>query len=182
MSLPTPDFEPARIVAGDTARWLRCLPDFPASGGWALAYVLVSAAQRYTFGATASGDEHLVHVASSTTGAWAPARYAWRAKVSKAGDSFTVGEGQIEVANAFASAADPRSSARRMLEAVEAVIEGRATDGVDEYTIAGRSIRVTPIPQLLALRSTLRVDVRREEAARRAAEGLAPAGRVMVRW
>lgn len=182
MSVPTPDIEPARIVAGDTARWLRSLPDFPASAGWALVYTLVNAAQRYTFSSSASGADHLVNVSAATTAGWAPGSYGWRAQATLGADVFTIGEGRLEVASAFASAGDARSSAQRMLDAVDAVLEGRVADGVEAYTIGGRSITRMSVPDLLSLRSRLRVDVARELAAQRSAAGLAPAGRIMVRF
>jgi hypothetical protein len=182
VSAPIPDTEPTRINAGDTARWLKSLADYPASAGWALAYTLVSAAQRYTFSGTASGDDFLVNVAASTTTGWAAGSYAWRAQVSRAGEVYTVAEGQVEVAPAFGAAVDARSAARRGLDAINAVLENRATAGVAEVTIGGRAVKHIPLPELLALRDRYRIDVAREEAAARSAAGLAPAGRVAVRF
>lgn len=182
MSAPTPDIEPARINAGDTARWLKSLADYPASSGWGLAYTLVSAAQRYTFNAAASGDDFLITVPANTTAGWVAGTYAWRAQVTKAGEVYTVAEGQVEVAPAFGAAVDARSPARRGLDAITAVLENRATGGVAEYTIGGRAIKYIPMAELLALRDRYRIDVAREEAAARSAAGLAPVGRVAVRF
>ena len=128
--MATPTTEPDLIVAGDTAKWLRSLDDYPASGSWVLSYTLVSAAQRYTFSATASGADHLVTVAATTTATWVAGTYTWRAQVSKAGEVYTVGTGSLTVRPSFATATDGRSHARRTLEAIEAVIEGRATSEV----------------------------------------------------
>ena len=49
MSAPIPYTEPARIVAGDTAKWIKTLADYSAADGWVLSYTLVTAANRYTF-------------------------------------------------------------------------------------------------------------------------------------
>ena len=182
VSAPTPYDEPARIVAGDTAAWLKSLGDYPAGEGWVLTYTMVNSAQRYTFAATALGDDYQVSVAATTTAGWVAGAYLWRAQVSLVDDVFTVGEGRITVAAAFTTAADSRSQARRMLEAVDAALEGRASSSVAEYTIGGRSMKNMAVPELMQLRDRLRFDVKREDDADRAAAGLPPTGRIAVRF
>lgn len=182
MSATIPYGEPARLIAGDTAKWLKALPDYPAGDGWVLTYSLVNSLQRISFSATASGDEHLVTVAASTTAAWVAGAYTWRAQVALAGEVFTVGSGSITVAPSFATAKDGRTQARRMLDAVEATLEGRASSDVEQLMISGRSVKHLPVADLLTLRDRLRLDVAREEAAERAAAGLPARGRVMVRF
>lgn len=180
--MATPTTEPDLIVAGDTAKWLRSLDDYPANASWVLSYTLVSAANRYTFTATASGADHLVTVAAATTTSWVPGTYTWRAQVSKAGEVYTVGSGSLTVRPSFATATDGRSHARRTLEAIEAVIEGRATSEVSYYMIGGRQLRYIEPAQLLALRDRYRAEVAREDAAQRAAAGLPDKRRVFVRF
>jgi hypothetical protein len=176
-----PKTEPAAIAAGDTAKWSKTLADYPADQGWALNYELVNASQRYTFAAAASGSDFLVTVAAATTAGWVVGDYAWRARVSKASEVYTVGEGRVTVGASFASATDTRSQARRILEAIEATLEGRASSAVERYTIAGRELRHYLPEQLLVLRDRYRADVRREEAAERMAQGLPNPSRVYVR-
>lgn len=178
----TPTTEPASLNAGDTAKWLKSFADFPASAGWVLSYELVSAFQRYAFSATASGDDHEITVSAATTATWAPAAYDWRARVSRAGEVFTVGSGRITIAAAFGSAIDARSQARRSLEAIEATLEGRASSATAEYQISGRQLKYIPIPELLALRDRLRQDVAAEESAARVGAGLGNSRRVYVRF
>jgi hypothetical protein len=182
VSAPIPTLDPARIVAGDTAKWLRSLPDYPASAGWSLVYTLVNAAQRVTFSSSASGDDHLVTVSAATTAAWVAGDYTWRAQATKAGEVYTVGGGQVTIEPAFGAAVDARSTARQSLDAVEAMLQGRAASGVAEYQIAGRQLRHIPIPELLQLRDRLRADVAAEAAAQAIAAGLAPRGRIAVRF
>jgi hypothetical protein len=177
-----PTQEPAVLVAGDTAKWRRTLADYPANESWVLTYTLVSAATRYTFTASADGASHLVAVAATTTATWAPGTYTWRAQVSKAGEVFTVGTGTFSVRPTFAAATDGRSHARKVLDAIEAVIEGRATSEVGEYQIAGRQLKYIPVDELLALRDKYRGEVLREDAASRAARGLPDPRRVYVRF
>ncbi len=53
--------------------------------------------------------------------------------------------------------------ARRMLNAIEAALEGRASKDTESYTIEGRSLSRTPIPDLLRLRAIYRREVAAEE-------------------
>lgn len=182
MSAPTPYTEPARIVAGDTAKWIKQLGDYSAADGWVLTYTLVNATQRYTITGTAAGTDHLVTAAAAITAGWVAGDYSYRAQVAKAAEVFTVATGRITVEPTFAAATDGRSQARRTLEAVEATLEGRASSAVAEYQIAGRMLKNIPLTELLALRDRLRFDVLREEAAERAAAGLSPKGRITVRF
>ena len=173
--------EPASLIAGDTAKWIKALPEYPASAGWVLSYELVNAAQRLTFGSTAAGDDHLVNVPAATTAAWAPGGYTWRARAALSGEVFTVGSGQITVQPAFAAATDARSQAKRTLDAIDAVIEGRASSAVAEYSIAGRSLKNIPVAELLMLRDRYARMVRDEDAAAGLATGRNP-GRIYVRF
>lgn len=183
VSATTPTTEPARIIAGDTAKWAKTLADYPAGTGWVLAYKLINASAVISIAASASGDDHLVNVAAATTAAWAAGDYAWRAQVSRAGEVYTIGSGRVTVEPAFgASPVDARSQARRQLEAIEATLEGRAGSSTAEYEIAGRRLKHIPIPELLVLRDRLRADVAREDAAASAAAGMPTRGRVMVRF
>ena len=182
VSAPTPYEEPARIVAGDTARWLKSLVDYSAADGWVLTYTLVNSAQRYTIACTADGSDHLATAAAATTAGWVAGSYAMRGQVAKAGEVFTVVQAQVVIEGAWAAATDSRSQARRMLEAVESTLEGRASSAVAEYTIGERALKNIPLPELLALRDRLRVDVGREDDATRASAGLAPRGRIAVRF
>ena len=177
-----PTQEPAVIAAGDTAKWRRSLPAYPASAGWTLSYTLVRAATRITFSASADGDLHLVNVPASTTTAWTAGTYTWRAQVSKAGEVYTISTGTLSIRPNFATATDGRSHARKVLDGIEAVIEGRATSEVGEYQIAGRSLKYIPIPELLALRDKYRAEVLREDAAERTARGLPDQRRTYVRF
>lgn len=178
-----PALEPTTVNAGDTWRWTRSLSDYPASAGWVLSYTLINAGAKITVNASAFGDDHLVTVSAATTAGYTPGTYDWRARVSKAGEVFTVSEGRITVRNAYAgSTFDARSHARKTLDNIEAVIEGRATSATLEYEIAGRRMKYIPVAELLSLRDKYRAEVAAEEAARSVASGLPDKRRVFVRF
>lgn len=183
--MTVPSIEPAEITAGDTVTWRRTLADYPASASWVLSYALRSAAGSYDFDASASGDDHLVSVAPTTTKGWVPGTYSWAAFVTKAPDRFEVARGTIVVRRNLAAPGplDDRSHARKVLDAIEAVIERRATKDQEEYTIGDRSLKRTPIAELIKLRGIYRGEVRREQQAADLAAGRPSSGtRLYVRF
>lgn len=183
MTATLPTAEPTTVNAGDTVKWVKSLPAYPASEGWTLSYTLINSGAKITFNASALQDDYQVNVSAATSGGWTAGTYDWRAQVSRDGEVFTVGSGRISVAPSFGAATlDARSQVRRMLESVEAVLEGRASSAVQEYQIAGRSLKHIAIPDLLTLRDKLRADVAREDAAAAVAAGLSPRGRIQVRF
>lgn len=182
MAAQTPTTEPASLIAGDTAKWLKSLPDYLASDSWVLTYTLVNATTRITFSAGASGDDHLVNVAASTTTGWTAGTYDWRSQVAKSGEVFTVGTGSIKVEPSFAAAVDARSHARKTLTNIEAYLEDSNNLKSAMYEIAGRRLQHIPLPELLALRDRYRFDVAKEDAAAASARGLPDKRRVFVRF
>lgn len=182
--MTTPTIEPGSIAAGDTLAFTRELADYPASAGWVLSYALRGLAGAINFTASASGAIHAVTVAASVTATWPAGRYLWSAYVSKAGERYEVGTGQLVVRPNLAAAAslDTRGHARKVLDAIEAVLEGRATRDQEEYSIGDRSLKRTPLADLVMLRQRYRAEVNREEEAARLAAGLPSGRRVFVRF
>lgn len=150
-----------------------------------MSYELVNAAARYTVEATTSGSDYLVTISAATSAGYTAGTYDWRARVSKAGDVYTVGTGRLTVNTSFASAADGRSPARQALEAIEATLAGRATSATEMYEIQTatgmRKLKYVPVADLLVLRDRYRMDVAAEDAAMRSAAGLQNPGRIFVR-
>lgn len=176
--------EPLSLVAGDRWQWRRDdLSDFPASA-WTLTYYFKSPTAQFNVAATASGEAFAVDVLPETSAAIAAGIYEWRAYVSISGDRREVDRGVLTVDVNFASSAiiDTRSHARKVLAAVEAVIEGRATKDQESYSINGRSLTRTPIDQLLQLRKTYLAHVQAEDAAARRQAGQKSGNTINVRF
>lgn len=88
-----------------------------------------------------------------------------------------VGSGQITIMPDLASAEagyTAKTHAQRTLEAIEAVIEKRASMDQERYRINNRELYRTPIADLLKLRDLYRLEVAREQQAQR---GCNPFGR-----
>jgi hypothetical protein len=176
--------EPSELTAGDTWSWLKSLADYPANQGWTLKYSFTNATNKFSFAATASGSDHQITVPAATTAGYPSGRYQWQAYASKAGERYQVTSGTLVVlANLDAlDSYDGRSHAVKTLEAIEAVIENRASMDQQKYMIAGRSLERIPVTDLLALRSTYRVEVASEKNAERLRKGLPNKNKLLVRF
>lgn len=165
-----PSREPARLVVGDRWAWKRAdlSADYPTAT-YSLKYSLRLAgttASEIEITAAETGGEYVVEVPSATTAAYTAGTYLWQAYIVRTADSerVAVGSGVLEVENnADADTSDPRSHARKVLDAIEAVIESRASKDQEEYSINGRSLKRTPMEDLMKLRNTYRAEVRAED-------------------
>lgn len=174
------------LTAGDTLDFITSVPDYPASAGWTLKYRLAprAAGTAYDITATASGDDYRVQVAAATTANYAPGDYTWTAWVELGAEVYTVDRGQLEIrarSSTLAAGHDGRSHAQKVLDAIEAVLEGRASLDQQEYAINGRSLKRTPLADLMRLRQLYRNEVQGEDAANRLEAGLGGGRKVQVR-
>lgn len=175
--------EPTDIVAGTTLAFTKSLADYPASSGWALSYVLVNAAGRQTFNASAAGSDFAVTVAASTTQDWAAGTYSLQGFVTKSGETFTVVNTTMKVLPNVVTGSggvDTRSHAKKVLDALEALLEGKASQDQKSLTIAGRSISRMDVKDLLDWRDKYRAEVAKEAQANDVAAGKAPRNRIKV--
>jgi hypothetical protein len=167
MAASIPTTEPAELRIGDTWQWRReDLSDWPASV-WTLSYHLRNASAYIDITAAADGDAHSVSVPAATSATYSAGDYEWVAFVTDGSDRFQAGTGRVKLtANvALAAAYDARGFARRMLDAVEARLESRATaDQLDmiELQLEDRQLQ-RDRGGLIKLRSQLIAEVRREE-------------------
>ena len=193
MSATVPTIEPAEIVSGDFTTWKISHSDYPANL-YTLSYRLVGSAGLLTVTATADGIDHLIEIegASQTgppavvgTDAWVAGFYTWTKFATEIATSRrkAIGTGNLTVlANPAAqTATDTRSHARKVLAAIEAVLEGTASKEQSEQSIDGKSLKRRSIDELLKLRSHYKAEVAAEEAAAAAANGTASGGRYLMR-
>lgn len=114
--------------------------------------------------ATGTLADHEFTVPAAVTAGYAPGQYAVSVRATDGTDVFEIEAGTLDiVADIAAQAAghDPRGHAERVLSAIEAVIEGRATKDQNSYKINNRELVRTTIAELLELRKTYRHEVAR---------------------
>ncbi len=181
--------EPATLIAGDRVAWKRTDlgGDYPPAS-YSLSYkarLNGAGSTSISISAGESGSDYIVEVGASTSASWTPGTYTWQAYITRTsdGERITVDSGTFEVlANRATATSDPRSHARIVLDAVEAVIEGRASKDQQSYSIGGRSLARTPITDLLLLRNQYKTEVNREKIAERIANGLDAGNTIRVRF
>jgi hypothetical protein len=184
-----PTTEPDKIIAGDRIAWKRSDldSDYPIA-----TYSLKYSARLENAGTTEieitaseSGSDYIVEVGQSTTAAYTAGVYHWQAYIIRTSDSerITVDSGTWEVkANRDAATTDPRGHVKKVLDAIEATIEGRASKDQEKYAIQGRELWRTPIPDLILLRDKYRAEYVRETRNERIRNGLGHGGIIKTRF
>ena len=178
-----------RIIAGDTLDFVTTLPDYPASGGYTLKYRLSprTTGSAIDITCSASGDDHRCGAAASVTALWAAGEYSWSCWVEKGAERYSGtaypwrGECTILPNPATTTTYDARSHARKVLDAIEAILEGKATADVAEYTIGGRSLKKMDVPDLLQWRQRYASEVAAEDIRAKLAAGLGGGRKIQVR-
>ena len=184
-----PSGEPSELVAGDRWAWKRddLGADYPPAS-YALSYsarLESSGATEIEITASESGSDYIVEVVSATTAGYTAGVYHWQAYITRTADSerITVDSGTFEVvANRDAATTDPRSHVKKTLDAIEAVIEDRASKDQESYTINGRSLTRTSLEDLVNLRDIYKALYADEQRKERIANGQGHSGRVLARF
>lgn len=168
----TPTTEPTVVRAGDTWKWTKYAGDHTPDDGWTLKYALHnigSAAvsnSKLEITATANPDgvNHDVLVAKTDTDDLLAGNWKWVAYVEKGTERFTIDQGvlYVEPNLQLATAGTQQSHNEKMLAAIQSVLQGRATNDIESYQIAGRAVNKIPVEQLLKLENVYIAKVRRE--------------------
>lgn len=166
--------EPKKLHAGDSIAWGRAVPEYPASQGWSLHYVL-HGPQVIEIAAFEEGDEYRVEIAASDTQQWASGQYRWAAYVVGPGDQrHTIDTGMITIAPnlLLAEPGDVRTHAQKMLALIQAALEKRIPKDQQSYEIDGQRLDRIPVERLMELRKMYRREANRER-------GGSPLGRLI---
>jgi|TARA_R100000081_G_C4819215_1_gene178002 hypothetical protein len=156
-----PTSEPDVLVAGDRFTWKRddLANDYPVSA-YALTYEFHedsggTGSHKFTITATEADDTYYIEVASSTTASYTVGDYIWEAYITRSSDSerIMIDSGRTKItANLANTNVDLRSHAKKVLDAIEAVIENRASMDQSSMSIAGRSLSRMSIDELMTFR------------------------------
>ena len=194
--------EPLELIVGDSVSWKRRgvqavsendagtieYIDIKASAGWTLKFVAVGKLGVVSITASAdteNADDFSFTATATVTAAYVAGDYKWQLVATKTTTRYTIAEGWITLKDNIAGRSalyDNRSHAKKVLDAIEAVIEGRASQDQMAYTIAGRSLNRTSIPDLLKLRSTYKNEYAGEVATANIAAGLASGRKILTRF
>lgn len=180
-----PTVEPVEFVAGDLVMWRRT--DLAAYiSGYTLGYTFRPAGGGPTptnVVATVSGSEFRVAMAAAVTSLMTAGRWTWQSYLTRTSDSARVGlgNGLVQVLpNLVTETGDTRSHARKMLDAIEAVMAGRATHDVASYTIGGRQINKISPDDLIKWRAYYQAQVAQEDDLQAIQDGKKPKNTIQI--
>lgn len=166
-----PTQEPDLLVAGDRWTWRRpdLVADYPTAD-YALTYEFHEdsgggGSHKFSVTATETTDDYLIEIASATTANYATGDFHWYAFITRTSDSerIAIDDGYAKIELNFADTnADHRSHAKKVLDAIEAVLENRASQDQMSYSIAGRSLSRMSIDDLMNFRNRYRAEYNKE--------------------
>ncbi len=155
--------EPTKISAGTSVSWSFSHP--LADGSWQFRYAL-RGPSAIDIDAEAESGQVKVSESAAISKDWKEGLYEWRLYVSKGDDRELVEVGKLEIEPDFMALPaghDARTHARKMLDAINKVLEGRILSDHERYSVEGRSLDRIPIMELHRLRKIYINKVRREE-------------------
>ena len=183
---------PSIVAAGTTITWRDDDTTVPfdqnaTSADWTLTYYLrsaVSGAHTVTGSAYNNGWELVISAADSAS--FYDGEWSWEAVVSKGSEKFRLGQGTIEVKQSLsytgtAGAIDTRSQNKIDRDNIKAALR-KFQDGMQEYSIGGRTYKRIHRNDLAAELDRLNGIVMREDIAEKVAQGLGNPSRFFVRF
>lgn len=167
-----PSVLPTELIAGDTWQWDRDYGDYPQPTWTSTAY-FETAGKTFNVASSANGTAQRFTIAAGTTSSYPPGRYRIRVRVTDGSQSFIAESGwcEVQVDPAAAGTFDPRTPARKMLDAIEAFLIGNASTAQASMSLNGRQISRWSLAELTQWRDQLRAEVRAEEQGSRAGVG-----------
>jgi hypothetical protein len=184
---------PAELVNGDSGVW----DDIPTSdnvgnpidsSGYDLIYS-IRGAKTLDLTAAAQGTGWRTSISSTQSVTLDAGDYFWQAYAQQRSPGtarITIGSGQLTVKPNLKTATagfDGRSQIQQDLDAVQAAMRAMVAGGaVQEYTIAGRSLRKIALAELMVLESQLKAQLFRERKANSIKNGLGNPGNAFVRF
>jgi len=157
-----PSKVPELLQKGDFWAWKRTdlASDYPlASYGLKYKFYLIdgSTASNFTLTATESNDEYIISTSSTTS--QTAGDYRWDAIIIRASDS-----AEVIIGDGFSTILDNavRSHVKIVYDALEAVIENRATMDQSSMSIAGRSLSRMSIDELLTFKDRYKAEYLKE--------------------
>jgi F0F1-type ATP synthase epsilon subunit len=163
-----PTTEPSELQLGDFWAWKKTdLSDDYPTADYSLSYefniIDGATAVNFTLSASESNNEYVIE--TTDTSSYTKGEYNWVSYITRASDSarIKISEGFTEIQDNYATtAASVRSHAKKVLDAIEAVIENRATMDQSSMSIAGRSLSRLTIDELLTFKNRYKAEYLKE--------------------
>lgn len=172
---------PTLVVAGTTLKFIRDYDLDPAS--WTSTAYFTNSANSYSVTASDNGDgRFLFNASAAVTTAWVAGDYKLSIQSTDGSETYVIEAGSVLVEPALGSATDVRSHAKKVLDALEAMLEGKASQDQLSYSIRGRSLSRMSPAELLDWRDRYRSEVNREKQKEDIKNGLGNSSVIRVRF
>lgn len=184
MARDIPSVEPTEIVKGETVKWYTDPSDFPTSEGWTVTYSLRGPSS-LDVEATVSGTQYLVTLTATQTDGLEPGDYWWQSYAELGTERYKISSGELAVVRDLADAAegyDGRTTVKKTLDALDAMILGKASKDQRQMTVGDRQLTRLSPTELIKWREIYRAEYQREQAAARIANGLESGRKILVRF
>lgn len=134
------NFVPAEITIGETVEFEKDFDDFPADE-WTVTYYFRGAGPGFDVAGIADGTTHVFTIAAATSDDMLAGRYDYQAFAAKDDEKHLVDEGTIQAKASLASLStvttyDGRSKNKKILDAIDDLMQGKATLDQQSYLIA----------------------------------------------
>lgn len=151
---------PNKFTAGESLNLCINLTAYPAPD-WSLSlYLRGPAAIDLT--STADNNLHKFTISAETTSSWQASSYWYELRATDDETVTVIEEGSLIIKPDLSDISAPydgRHHVEKVLDAIEAVIESRATKDQERYRINNRELQRTPLGELIALRSKYRAEL-----------------------
>lgn len=174
---------PRAFTIGDTLTWTESDATYPAPT-WTVRYYFTSKTEVFSSNdpSTADGSDHVVTITTTNLKA---GTYDYVRKVTDGSELYTTERGQIEVLpdlSADVTGVDRRVYAEKALEAIEAMLLGKASKDQTSYSLNGRALSRYSPAELNEWRRALRIEVAELRAKERRKAGGKSNRNVRVRF
>ena len=162
---------PATVVAGDGLILNRAdlQTAYPSGSGWTLQLVIAPASggASTNFAGVADAQGWKFTLSSAATTQMAAGSFTYAIQGSLGGERTTIENGFVRILADPVGNADKRSPSRRCLDAIDAMLEGRASEAEKRFRFEdGREVEYIPLDELLRLRKFYARAVEIEERGR----------------
>ena len=183
-----PTSVPNELQLGDYWAWKKdkLYNDYPLDL-YSLSYEfnLVDGSTASNFTLTATEANNTYYIEESSTTSYTKGEYNWVEYITRTSDSARIklSEGFIEIQENYATTnSSVRSHAKKVLDAIEAVIENRATMDQSSMSIAGRSLSRLSIDELLLFKDRYKAEYLKEVKKARINNNKSAGNNIKVRF
>lgn len=157
---------PLTINAGSKLEFTESNNDFPASAGWVLKYILINSKDKISINSTADGDSHKVLLSSAQTANYNAGTYTFQRYFENGAEVDGILTGTLIINPNLITAAtyDTRTVAKKILDAIQATIQRRATKEQSSISVMGKSLTNMSFDELIKAESHYLSVVQNEEA------------------